>query len=199
MLRYGSGPYYSPFLLNVLLAHACRHARPDHARFAHYDSGEHFLGRAEKLLVEELQQDGPQIPTIQGLLVLRGRQCAVGKNSQGWLFTGMAITMLKDVGPHLLKVREALVDILEPEDIEVRKRIFLSAYAWDKSMSLTFGRPPSLPQMPYNPLHILMDDSEDHEDWVPWYLGGTVSQYPRTRAHIASTFSYFCELMRQIV
>lgn len=52
----------------------------------------------------------------------------------------------------------------EPDDLEVRKRLYLSCFAWDKyvtvligevdancsrSISLCLGRPPSLPELPY--------------------------------------------------
>lgn len=186
------GPYFSPFLLNVILSHACRHARPEDIRFNAYDSGEYFLRKAEQLLVEELRQERPRIPTIQGLLILGGRQCAVGKSSQGWLFTGMAVTMLKDLGLHLPRVMEALSRTMDPEDIEVRKRLFLSAYAWDKSISLTLGRQPSLVGLPYEPLQMLFDHSDDEEHWTPWYLGRE-NDYPLQRGYITSTFSHFFE------
>lgn len=83
------GPYFSPFLLNVLYAHACRHQKADDPRFAHYAQGDYFLTKAKLLLLEEIDRSKPRIPTIQGLLILGGRQCAVGKHSEGWLYTGI--------------------------------------------------------------------------------------------------------------
>ena len=84
-----SGPYFSQFLLYVIYAHACRHVRPDDVRFTAYAQGEYFLKKAKQLFLEELDRETPRIPTIQGLLVLGGRQCAIGKHSEGWLYTGM--------------------------------------------------------------------------------------------------------------
>lgn len=83
------GPYFSPFLLNVLYAHACRHTKVDDARFARYAQGDYFLTKAKQLLLEEFDRPKPRVPTIQGLLILGGRQCAVGKHSEGWLYTGI--------------------------------------------------------------------------------------------------------------
>jgi hypothetical protein len=40
--------------------------------------------------------------------------------------------MMKDIGLHLRTGRLASLVKLDPEDLEVRKRLFLSAYAWDK-------------------------------------------------------------------
>jgi hypothetical protein len=126
------GPYFSPFLINVLYAHACRHTKPDDPRFSNYARGEYFLERAKLLLLEEIARPKPRIPTIQGLLVLGSRQCSVGKHSEGWLFTGMAIAMIKDLGLHVHELNSSLLASLEPDDLEVRKRLYLSAYAWDK-------------------------------------------------------------------
>ncbi|CZR55072.1 uncharacterized protein PAC_04958 [Phialocephala subalpina] len=47
--------------------------------------------------------------------------------------------------------RLAHLEKLKPEDLEVRKRLFLAAYSWDKSISICLGRPPSLTEMPYTP------------------------------------------------
>lgn len=83
------GPYFSPFLLNCIYAQACRHAGSDDPRFCGFDRGNYFLAKARQLLLSEMSQERPRIPTIQGLLILGGRQCAMGKSSEGWLYTGM--------------------------------------------------------------------------------------------------------------
>jgi hypothetical protein len=58
-------------------------------RFTPFERGEIFLKEAMLLLIDEMKDSKPRIPTIQGLLILGGRQCAVGKSSEGWLYTGM--------------------------------------------------------------------------------------------------------------
>ncbi|OAA58432.1 nitrogen assimilation transcription factor nirA [Niveomyces insectorum RCEF 264] len=190
----GEGPYFSPFLLNVIFAHACRHAKPGDSRFVQYEKGEVFLSRAKMLLLEAMEEEKPRIPTIQGLLLLGGRQCAVGKNAQGWLYTGMAIRMLKHLCFHLPKYRNSLLERLEPDDLEAQKRLCLSAYAWDKSISLCLGRPPSFPDMPYSPTSLL-DTSDDADLWYPFYLsdddGG--DGYQPTPSYNTTTFMYFCQ------
>ncbi|KAL4928304.1 uncharacterized protein BDV17DRAFT_291794 [Aspergillus undulatus] len=169
------GPYFSKFLLNVILAHTCRHM-PDHdPRFTAYERGETFLREAMMLLIDEIKQSRPRIPTIQGLLSLGGRQCAVGKSSEG---LRESVTMMKD---------------LEPDDLEVRKRLYLSVYAWDKSISLCLGQAPSLTEMPYPP-STLLDLSDDHDMWQPPHLLETDQLYPETKCHSTLTFKYFCRL-----
>ncbi|EED19198.1 CHA4 activatory protein, putative [Talaromyces stipitatus ATCC 10500] len=126
------GPYFSLFLLNVMFAHAMRHMPEEDPRFKPFERGEFFMKRAMLLLLDEMKESKPKIPTIQGLLILGGRQCAVGKSSEGWLYTGMAIRMITDLGLHLRKGRNAMLKEYEPDDLEVRKRLYLSCYAWDK-------------------------------------------------------------------
>jgi len=40
--------------------------------------------------------------------------------------------MIKDLGLHLNMHKQNYLQHFEPDDLEVRKRLFLSAYAWDK-------------------------------------------------------------------
>ncbi|PYI30070.1 hypothetical protein BP00DRAFT_374036 [Aspergillus indologenus CBS 114.80] len=187
------GPYFSTFLLNVILAHACRHMPDGDTRFAALDRGEFFLQRAMLLLIDEMKQSKPRIPTIQGLLILGGRQCAVGRSSEGWLYTGMAIRMITDLGLHLRKSSTSLMKDFEPDDLEIRKRLYLSVYTWDKSISLCLGRPPSLREMPYPPSSLL-DLSDDDDPWTPPLLSETEQIYTATKCHSTRTFKYFSEL-----
>ncbi|PCG96150.1 Transcription factor [Penicillium occitanis (nom. inval.)] len=112
------GPYFSLFLLNVMFAHAMRHMPEDDPRFKPFDKGDFFMKRAMLLLLDEIKESKPKIPTIQGLLILGGRQCAVGLSSEGWLYTGMAIRMITDLGLHLRKGKGAMKEY-EPDDLEL--------------------------------------------------------------------------------
>jgi len=185
------GPYYSDFLLFVIYSHASRHIQPSDPRYVVLQQGEIFLERAKLLLLDELKKDRPAVPTIQGLLILGGRQCAIGRNSEGWLYTGMAIRMITDLGLHL--ARRLPISATEPDDLETQKRLYLSAYAWDKSISLCLGRPPSLTSMPY-PDHCLYDKTDDLNPWQPFYLGELESVYAARACYNSSTFSHFVKL-----
>lgn len=76
--------------------------------------------------------------------------------------------MITDLGIHLYRGNLEGLEGLEPDDLEARKRLYLSAYFWDKygrlhfletfvtdcgyrSISLCLGRQPSLPDLPYAP------------------------------------------------
>ena len=56
----------------------------------------------------------------------------------------MAFRMAVDIGIHLpTEQLKMYVKSLSPEDIEIRKRLFWSLYAWDKAISLYLGRMPN--------------------------------------------------------
>lgn len=55
--------------------------------------------------------------------------------------------MMTDIGLHLDSQKLSKYERLTPTDIEARKRLAFSAYLWDKTLSLTLGRPPSLTKM----------------------------------------------------
>lgn len=163
-----NGPYYSDFLLMCIFALSARHLSRQDGESTGVAMGEQFFSRAKMLLLDEMDKSEPRIPTIQGLLILGGRQCAIGKSSQGWLFTGMvsnkkthcstyppfaktcqAIRMMTDIGIHLNANKIAELEKLTPAEIETRKRLYNSAYIWDKTLSLALGRPPTLVGEPY--------------------------------------------------
>lgn len=43
-----------------------------------------------------------------------------------------AIRMVMDLGLHIKRSDISLMKEFEPDDLEVRKRLYLSVYAWDK-------------------------------------------------------------------
>jgi hypothetical protein len=56
--------------------------------------------------------------------------------------------MMKDVGLHLNPQKLRRLESLDAAELEARKRLFLGAYIWDKSISICLGRPPTLTDMP---------------------------------------------------
>ncbi|KAH7478019.1 hypothetical protein FOMA001_g10440 [Fusarium oxysporum f. sp. matthiolae] len=188
-----NGTYYSDFLLMAIFALATRHLSRQEGDSVDSNMGEKFFTRAKMLLMDELDNPKPRIPTIQGLLILGGRQCAIGKSSQGWLFTGMAIRMMVDIGIHLNANRIAELERLTPSEIETRKRLYNSAFIWDKTLSLALGRPPSLTGSPYGPDEIF-DHYDDDRDWRPSDIDITNSAYNPTPMYNTATFCAFCQL-----
>lgn len=183
------GPYYSKFLLHCILALSARHLDAESPENEVAQKGEMFLSTAKELLMQELGATKPRIPTIQGLLILSGRQCAVGKTSEGWLYLGMAIRMMTDLGLHLNFQELMHLEKLTPVELEVRKRLYCSAYIWDKSISLSLGRAPALSKLPSSALEFL-DHADDHYLWLPLDM----PEYPGTDTHQTTCFKFFCRL-----
>ena len=183
------GPYFSKFLLHCICALAARHIHTDDPNFADLIKGERFLASAKEFLVAALADPKPRIPTVQGLLILGGRQCAVGQSSEGWLYTGMAIRMMTDLGLHLDLHRLAELEGFAPADLELRKRLYCSAYIWDKTLSLSLGRPPSLARL--SPTAI---DFFDHRDNQELWQSAEFVHYPVTSCWNTICFEAFCRL-----
>jgi hypothetical protein len=51
--------------------------------FKYLGKGAQFLAKAKELLLREMTEGKPKIPTIQELLILGGRQSTVGRSSEG--------------------------------------------------------------------------------------------------------------------
>ena len=89
------GPLYSDFLLMAIYASATRMVdglEPEQRRA----QADLFVRLARDYLAKEMQ--GPsRIPTVQGLLLLSGREVSEGNVSHGWNFAGLAFRMLQDV------------------------------------------------------------------------------------------------------
>lgn len=188
------GPYCSDFLLLCIFALAARHLSGQNGSLQNVGKGEHYIARARELLLEEMAATRPAIATIQGLLILGGRQCAVGRSSEGWLYTGMAIRMMKDIGLHLDITTLSSLERWTPAEAETRKRLYNSAYIWDKTLSLALGRPPSLTRRPY-PSHEILDKADDQRLWKPLHaFEVSADSFVELPAWTTSTFCAFCQL-----
>ena len=182
------GEYFSKFLLYAIFALAARHLdEGDIDNVA--EKGEEYMRVARQLLIRELEYPKPRLPTIQGLLILGGRQCAVGRTSEGWILTGMANRMLTDLGLHLDLDQLARLEKWSTMDLEMRKRLYCSAYIWDKSLSLSLGRPSDLRRISPRTLHLL-DCSDDLLIWRP----RDFPDHPPMKSLTTTCFVNFCML-----
>lgn len=187
------GPYCSDFLLMCIFGLAARHLPEQNLGVHGVDRGDQFIARAKELLLEEMCKPTPSIPTIQGLLILSGRQCATGRSSEGWLYTGMAIRMMQDTGLHLDTTRLARLERWTPAETETRKRLYNSAYIWDKTLSLALGRPPTLTRAPW-PNKEILDKFDDERLWRPVHASEVLETFSPSPAWNTSTFCAFCSL-----
>lgn len=187
------GPYISPFLSSAVLSQAARYS----PRLDAKDIGECFAKRALGLLVKDIDR-GSSIATLQGLLIFSARECACGRTSQGWLYSGMAFRMARDLGLHVdPKKLGPLSSQFSEEDLALRQQMFWSCYSWDKIMSLCLERAPTMLETIELPSADTLLDGRDADDeiWQPVLVQGTLSEsLLRQRALSSTRFAAYCEL-----
>ncbi|KAH6647228.1 fungal-specific transcription factor domain-containing protein [Truncatella angustata] len=136
-----NGRYYSPLLLNSILAVASRHSDRMEVRTDRHDAntaGRMFLEEAEMLLRVDLRQ--PSITTLQSVAVLGTVYVAFGYDAAGWLHQGMASRLVLDMGLHLDPGALVESNCMSPEEAELRRQIYWSLYCVDKLFASYTGR-----------------------------------------------------------
>lgn len=193
-----NGPYYSDGLLNAILAHSVRWCAADpHTQrlLDQYDGGKQFFRYAVSSVFRSVQQGNGTVPDVQALLLLSAQEAGRGNRTQAWLYSGMAIRLVEDMGINIDGRRFAMSAHFSSEDLEIRNRLFWSCYSWEKLLCLYFGRSPTIQQTPASPPQMLMDDSGEVEIWSPAGLGVTdYAGYPPHQAHSTSAFMSMCSL-----
>ncbi|KAE8418035.1 hypothetical protein BDV36DRAFT_295617 [Aspergillus pseudocaelatus] len=139
--KANNGRYFSPLLLNCILACASRYSDRVEVRSDPEDSntaGRIFLEIAEALLYCDLKR--PNITTLQSLAVLGTVYVAFGHDAAGWLCQGMANRLVLDMGLHLdSNILNSPNHITETE-AELRRQIYWSLYCDDKLAASYTGR-----------------------------------------------------------
>lgn len=101
---------------------------------------------------------------------------------------------MMDVGLHLDTQKLVESERLAPADLEARKRLYHSAYIWDKTLGLSLGRPPSPTRLPHA-IDDMLDDLDDQEElWKPVCLAGIQDTYCSVPSYNISTFRNICRL-----
>ncbi|KAL3455185.1 fungal-specific transcription factor domain-containing protein [Aspergillus heterothallicus] len=139
--RATQGKYFSPLLLNCILAVASRFSLRPEVRTDPNDSntaGRLFLEKAEIFLHYDLKN--PNITTVQSLCILGNIYVAIGADAASWLHIGMACRLALDMGMNIDSASVAPSGWLNPDDVELRKRIYWSLYCTDKLASMYTGR-----------------------------------------------------------
>lgn len=198
-LIQGSGPFYSMFLLNAILACATKYSKliilredPENAATA----GAPFFRRCDALLAQGSLLFQPSIPTVVGLLLLGSTYNSTGKTSKGWLYTGYALRMVYDLNLHL----DPEETTTTPEDIEIRRRVFWGAFICDKLQSLYLGRPTTINVCDCRVSTVFLDTFDEYELFQPGspsnhscFVPHSVDSVPMRSI---STFQQLCHLSK---
>jgi hypothetical protein len=181
-------------LISAVLAQAARYSTRSEA----LDFGKHFAGRALQLLPNDIDR-GSSIPTIQGLLILSARECGCGRTSQGWLYSGMAFRMMRDLGMHIdSKKMSYLARQFSDEELALRQQVFWSCFTWDKTMSLCLGRAPIIHDTIDIPSKETLIDGQETDDelWIP-VLGQaqeSMAAFNAQKSLGSARFAAYCKL-----
>jgi Fungal specific transcription factor domain len=154
------GPYYSPVLMNAMMSHSIRwcKANPTISPLLEpFDGGRQFFDSAVTAIFDDLRQGHSKITTIQTLLLLSAQECGRGNRTQAWLYCGMAIRLVEDMGLGIDGRRYAGSAQLTDEDIEIRNRLYWSTFLWEKILCLYFGRAPVLHNSSVSPPKVICE------------------------------------------
>lgn len=182
------------FLLYCILAQASRFSdRSDAPELSAF-----FAKKALECLPEEIDR-GSSITTLQGLLILSARECAYGRTSQGWIYSGMAFRMMRDLGIHIHPrvLNNRLGGQLPADMLALRQQIFWSCYTWDKTISMCLGRPPMIHERQEIPIPEAWPDGKqmDNDPWCPLLPSPLPPNIGLTqRSNTATRFSAYCHL-----
>ncbi|EXJ68399.1 uncharacterized protein A1O5_08191 [Cladophialophora psammophila CBS 110553] len=169
-----NGPYINKLLLNAIYFASATYSERSIALRRDKDDPQTVAAQFLDRFRECLQDEGietPSVPSICGLILMGTALVSIGKTSQGWVYCGIAYRMVIDLGCHLEKSSRSSIgnnSQLTALDIEIRKRVFWTAYVNDKVQSLYLGRPCCLQVSESEVSKRLLDTYEETEPWKPY-------------------------------
>lgn len=130
-----SSQYCSPLLVNVMLALGCHFSSRPTARADPDNSdttGDHFFAEAKRLLYEDDEFANAKLCTIQALALMSVREAGCGRESKGWVYSGMSFRLACDLGLNVdvSPINES--SRLADEDIDARRITFWGCFLFDK-------------------------------------------------------------------
>ncbi|WWC95058.1 hypothetical protein V866_001910 [Kwoniella sp. B9012] len=212
------GPYFNHFLLNVICAHATRYS-DYHQQMSGFMGGNKnglstpalalgadFMNRAKLLLAAEMDKDRGNAHVV----TCRRDGCTQGEFTKLnlELTCSMAFRAMRDLGIHLDCNRLPIFGFgtMSAEDREIRRRLFWSAFTWDKIISLALGRTPTFNAWQNASPGPIVDDTEDNSEWKPYFwddaMPPELTHYPVQKSLMTSNFRHFiklCEIIQKII
>ncbi|KAK3627705.1 hypothetical protein LTR56_019050 [Elasticomyces elasticus] len=189
------GPYFSKILLNAIYYGASKFSSRLELRKDPTDvrtAGWRFRDRVRELLGRAM--DRSEITTIQALLQMTSSLFALGdEQSAAWLYAGAAFRMIIDLGLHIDATLLPSHSNLGEEDLEIRRRVFWSAFVLDKIQSLYQGRLAALQHEDCQVPILFLDEYEELEHWLP-FAYNRAAEYKGSPGYSVSTFTELCKL-----
>lgn len=196
--------YCSSILVNAMLALGCHFSSKPTARADPEDStttGDHFFLEAKRLLYENEEFANARLCTVQALALMSVREAGCGRESKGWVYSGMSFRMASDLGLNVDAPAMNDHSKLSPEDVDARRITFWGCFLFDKCWSNYLGRQPQLLLALTNTKKFDVFPGEDSEMWSPYTDAGIVdatAQPARTRA-VALQISKLAEISADLL
>lgn len=130
-----SSQYCSAILVNTMLALGCHFSSKPAARADPEDSsttGDHYFAEAKRLLYENEEFANARLCTVQALALMSVREAGCGRESKGWVYSGMSFRMASDLGLNVDAPPMNDVSRLSDEDIDARRVTFWGCFLFDK-------------------------------------------------------------------
>jgi Fungal specific transcription factor domain len=129
--------YCTPLLVNAMLALGCHFTALPEARANRDDSasaGDQFFKEAKRLIMLNDEYEKPKLTTVQALALMSVREAGCGRESKGWVYSGMSFRMACDLGINLDSgaIYGARESGLDEEEIDARRITFWGCYLFDK-------------------------------------------------------------------
>lgn len=180
-----SSQYCSSLLVNAMLALGCHFSSWEGAREDPRNSataGDHFFKEAKRLLLENDEHENAKLCTVQAFALMSVREAGCGRESKGWVYSGMSFRMAFDLGLNL-ETGPAAQNLTE-EETDARKITFWGCFLFDKCWSNYLGRQPQLAAHNMNVPKFEVLPSEEAQLWSPYTdcgAGHKHTQPSRTR------------------
>lgn len=125
--------YCTPLLVNAMLALGCHFTSHPGAREDPDDSstaGDHFFKEAKRLVTIDDAYETPTLATVQALALMSVREAGCGRESKGWVYSGISFRMACDLGLNY-KASSHHVPLSEEEE-DARRVTFWGCFLFDK-------------------------------------------------------------------
>ncbi|PYH96308.1 nitrogen assimilation transcription factor nirA, partial [Aspergillus ellipticus CBS 707.79] len=159
--------YCSTLLVNAMLALGCHFSDREGAREDPRNSataGDHFFKEAKRLFFENDEHANAKLCTVQALALLSVREAGCGRETKGWVYSGMSFRMAFDLGLNFDNTSLGARNLSE-EEVDARRITFWGCFLFDKCWSNYLGRQP---QLGTSSISIPMVDILPNEEAALW-------------------------------
>ncbi|KAH6692233.1 fungal-specific transcription factor domain-containing protein [Plectosphaerella plurivora] len=154
-------------LLNMMLAMAISTAIQEGVSMEdRYSQSEIYFKRAKTLCLDQMLT-GASVEAVQVMLLMTQYLQGTHRSIKTWSIHGLAVRGALQLGLHSTQALQRF----DPLERETRIRTWYGCVALDRTLSMTFGRPPSIPQNFIRTLlpchHVIEHQSRQTIPWSP--------------------------------